>query len=371
MIEDYSRFEVPDSQKRCMKKMEVRLMYKTFEEITNQYESLAKTWEYFTGMGNEIKNFLANPRHKSIIFLGSGSSYAVCKSAEAFFNTGSRLKAYSFAAGDMMLNFPHYENIVRDSVLIALSRSGSTSEVVEVFKKSKGLASGTVSVCAKEKSPLSGIVDLSLEIPWAFDESVCQTRTVTNLYASGLMMLASYTDDETTRNELKNGIDTGRQLLLRCMPVLEDLVKSSEWDKAVVLADSHLAGIGEEAALAFKEICRVHSNFYHVLDVRHGPMVLIDDRTLVILAVTPFGPDLQKDLVSDLKSRGAKVITVGPTENGFESDLHVRIGSFYNYAVSGIQFILIPQLVSYFKAIRKGVNPDSPEGLDPWIELKR
>ena len=55
MIEDYSRFEVPDSQKRCMKKMEVRLMYKTFEEITNQYESLAKPGNTSPEWGMKLK----------------------------------------------------------------------------------------------------------------------------------------------------------------------------------------------------------------------------------------------------------------------------------------------------------------------------
>jgi len=346
-------------------------MYKTFEEITSQYESLERTWDYFEKMREVIKSFLKEHRHKSIIFLGSGSSYALCKSAESIFSTDTCFKSNSFAAGDMMLNFPHYENIVHNSLLIALSRSGSTSEVIEVFEKSKGFASGTISICAREKSPLSEIVDLSLEIPWAFDESICQTRTVTNLYASCLMLLASYTGDETIWSELNDGIDKGKQLVQTSLPAVEEFVNSSEWDKAVILADTHLYGIGEEAALAFKEICRIHSNSYHVLDVRHGPMVLIDNKTLAILAVAPFGLDLQKDLVSDLKSKGAKVITVGPRENELKSDLHIKIGSFTNYAVSGIQFILIPQLVSYFKAIKKGVNPDLPEGLKPWIELKK
>ena len=37
--------------------------------------------------------------------------------------------------------------------------------------------------------------------------------------------------------------------------------------------------IASEGALAFKEIARIPSISYHLLDVRHGPMVLIDDKT--------------------------------------------------------------------------------------------
>jgi fructoselysine-6-P-deglycase FrlB-like protein len=42
----------------------------------------------------------------------------------------------SFAAGDLMINFPHYRKIIRDTIIIAPSRSGSTSEVVMSVKRS-------------------------------------------------------------------------------------------------------------------------------------------------------------------------------------------------------------------------------------------
>lgn len=346
-------------------------MYRTYEEITTQYDSLEKTLEYFKGMRDEIRKFMDAPRHKSITFLGCGSSYTICKSAETIFNTEFGLKANSFAAGDIMMNFPHYRKILQDSLLVAISRSGSTSEVVEVFKKAKGLASGFISVCAREKAPLSEIADLNLEIPWAFDESVCQTRTVTSLYTSCLLLLAAYSGNDILWTEIEAAIAGGKKLMVMNLPVLEEFTKNMDWDRVIVLADSHLSGIGEEAAIAFKEICRVHSNFYHILDVRHGPMVLVDDMTLVILACTPFEPGLHTSLIADLKSRGAKVITIGPdTKFAGNSDLHIRTDSFTSYAVSGIQFIFVPQLVSYFKAVQKGVDPDSPEGLMPWIELK-
>lgn len=344
-------------------------MYKTYEEITGQYESLVKTHKYFEKMRDTLDKYLEGIRHKSITILGSGSSYAVSKSMEISFKMDSGGEVNSFTAGDIMLNFPYYKNIIKNSLLIAPSRSGSTSEVVEVFRKSKGLAAGTISICAREKSPLSELVDFNLELPWAFDKSVCQTRTITNLYASGLFLLAVYSGNQTLWDETVNAIEKGKQLISYVQPVVEEFVKTSEWDRVVVLADSQLSGIGEEAALAFKEICRIHSNYYHILDVRHGPMVLVDNMTLVVMACSPFETRLQHSLITDLKNRGAKVITVSPGKHDWKSDMDIHTASFKNYAVTGIQFILISQLLAYYKAVQKGVNPDSPDGLEPWIKL--
>ncbi len=65
-------------------------------------------------------------------------------------------------------------------MIIAASRSGGTSEVVLSVERAGQMGVLTIAIPAKENSPLAELAELSLEIPWAFDESVCQTRTVTN-----------------------------------------------------------------------------------------------------------------------------------------------------------------------------------------------
>jgi glucosamine 6-phosphate synthetase-like amidotransferase/phosphosugar isomerase protein len=98
-------------------------------------------------------------------------------------------------------------------------------------------------------------------------------------------------------------------------------------------------------------------------------MVLIDKKTLVIMATSPYGLDYQKDLVSDLKKNNATVITSGLKEEKIaESDLHIEYPDL-KYPVRGIFFIIINQALAYYKAIDNNINPDEPEGLDSWINL--
>jgi fructoselysine-6-P-deglycase FrlB-like protein len=345
-------------------------MYLIKEEIFSQYKALKKTYEYFIEKAAVIKDIKEN-KFNSLTFIGSGSSYCLSKSGEISAKMQLGIPANSLAAGDLILNFSHYDNYIRNTMMIIITRSGSTSEIILALKEVKSKFNiPCILICARNNSDLSNIVDLDLEIPWAFDESVCQTRTVSNLYTANLLLLAIMANNQMLIKEIKSAIDNGDKFIAQYTDFLKKIAQSSSWNKVVVLADSELQGIAEEGALAFKEISQVPSNYYHILDVRHGPIVMIDKKTLVIIASSPERVSYQADLIGDLKDKGAKVVTIGNEDEKFHNvDLHITIPAFKNYGVRGIPFIFVVQAIAYFKAICKGVNPDVPDGLDPWIKL--
>lgn len=346
-------------------------MFKTEREILSQYQALEKTYNYMIGNKASIKALMDKKNFKSITFIGCGSSYSLCKSAEASYKLRTGLPASSIAAGDLLINFHAYKKLLKDTLLVIPSRSGSTSEVVlsaELAKKEMGIP--CISISAKKETKLGDIADLSIELPWAFDESVCQTRTVTNLYMANLMLIGLMTDDTVLIEELEKAVKAGDVHIRNTREIAKKVVDTEEWEKIVVLGDSEIAGIAEEASLAFNEICQLPSNFYHVLDVRHGPMVLISNKTLVIVACTPDDAFYQKALIKDIKGKGSVVVTVSTKDASFwGSDYNVMLPEYSNFGVYGIPFILVPQLLSYLKALKLGVNPDEPAGLDPWIKL--
>lgn len=345
-------------------------MYKTEKEIYSQYEALEKTYSYMMEKACDIRNFQKENTFGSVAFIGCGSSYSLCRSAEMSLKMRSSLKTFSFPAGDLMLNFSQYDSLIENTLLIVPSRSGSTSEVLLAVKKAREkFGTPCISICATIKSELAEMADLNLEIPWAFDESVCQTRTVTNLYTANLMLVAILTDDKLLLDEIKSAIENGSMFIEENAALLKK-ISSDDWDNVVTLGDAELTGIVEEGALAFKEICQLQSNYYHILDVRHGPSVLIGKKTLVIIAAAPSGEAYQKDLIRDLKKQQAVIITVSSrSDNIYGSDYNFTVPAYCNNAVTGIPFIFIPQMLSYGKAMATGINPDLPQGLDPWIKL--
>jgi glucosamine--fructose-6-phosphate aminotransferase (isomerizing) len=347
-------------------------VYLTEKEIFGQYKALKETYQYFLDQKQVIQDFKNKTHFKSMTYIGCGSGYCLCQSGEISAKLRMGIPANSLASGDLMMNFPFYRELLADSLLVAPSRSGSTSEVILAVKKAKEeLGLPCVSISAKTNSELSKIADLSLEIPWAFDESVCQTRTVTNLYTANLLLIAIMAGDQNLIDEIGKAVDAGDDYMEQYKSTLKAIGDNQSWEKVVVLADSELQGIANEGAIAFMEISQSHANYYHVLDVRHGPMVLVDPKTLVIMAGSPWGLNYQKELIADLKKQGAGiVVTVGTeAEGAVDSDHHITIPEYKNYGVRGIPFIYVPQGITFFRAISRGINPDVPRGLDPWIKL--
>lgn len=346
-------------------------MYKTEKEILGQYAALEKTYAYMMEKAPDIKRLLEGVHFASVTFTGSGSSYSLCRSAEWSLKLRIDRCVHSYAAGDLLINFSQYKSLLKDTLIVVPSRSGSTSEVIMAVKQAKKeFGVPCIAICATTDSPLSQIADMTLEIPWAFDESVCQTRTITNFYAAHLMLIGIMTEDTKLLKEIKKAIEQGDAFIQSNLETLRGIGQNDAWDDVVTLGDAELTGIVEEGALAFKEICQLQSNYYHILDVRHGPAVLIRDKTLVILATVKDGKAYQKSLVADLKNQGALLVTVGEAaDSSMGADYHFTVPGYENAAVAGIPFILIPQLLSFYKAISRGTNPDLPQGLNPWIKL--
>lgn len=148
-------------------------MYNTEKEIRDELNSISKCLQLVCGKEDEILRTFSGARR--MWFIGSGSSFCLAKSAAAMFTMRCNIPSLAVAAGDLLLHTERYLNAVKGSVVVFVSRSGMTSEVLRVYDlvaKLEGVS--TVSLCAMRRPP-STTPRLSLCVPWAFDESVCQT----------------------------------------------------------------------------------------------------------------------------------------------------------------------------------------------------
>lgn len=343
----------------------------TYTEIMSQYAALRKTFEYMSSKKDEIVGFYRSRMPKSLTYTGCGSSYCLCQSGDFSAKVRLGIPSATVAAGDLMLNYKGYGKIFDGTMLVVPSRSGSTSEVLKVVENVKSRFSAPVlSICCVCDSELSKASDFTLELPWAFDESVCQTRSVVNLYTA-ILLIAAYLSGDA---KLEQNIDTAIRIGDEYIKTYENRIRTEaekEWSDVVILADGEMQGIASEAAIAFTEIAKVPGHYYHVLDVRHGPMVLVNNNTLVIICLTPEGFEYQKDLVNDIMKRGARVVSYSSMlmEEIQGVNLRITSGVELDNAVRGIPFIYISQALACFKAEAMGINPDKPDGLEAWIKL--
>ncbi len=344
-------------------------MYIIRKEIDDQFNALDLTLEYLSSQTKAICDFFRDV--SKVVIFACGSSFSVAKSYAMFFSGMKGIPAFAVAAGDYIVNENDYKLMIKDSVIITVSRSGSTSEIIrgaELAKKNGALK--ILSICGAKEAEISKLAELNIEMPWIYDHAICQTRTVNNLYAAGLMTAAIISDDTDTINKLRSLSGYFNDFKEKYLSVFEDIAKKP-WNHGVVLADSYMAGLAEEGALAFKEICQLNSNHYHVLDVRHGPKVMINKDTLVISIISTGNRMLQQDLVSDINRTGALNVVIDCIASNpiQDADARIELPNIDNDKVSAVFMLYCIQNITYFKALHLNVNPDSPDGLDAWIKL--
>ncbi|CAK4845590.1 unnamed protein product [Aphanomyces euteiches] len=344
----------------------------TYNEIKQQYAALQQTYDYMNSKREDIVSFIQAQSVASITFLGCGSGYCLSKSAAFSAQLRAGLPSLALAGGDLMLNSKRYQAMLEKTLLVVPSRSGSTSEIIQAIKAAQADKHVPVlSIASVANSSLSQIADFALELPWAYDHSVCQTRNITNLYVANLMISAFIGNDEHLIKDIEAAIQQGEAYMLR----VEDAIRETanfEWSKAVLLADGELQGLASEGAIALTEIAKVQAQSHHLLDVRHGPMVTVGPDTLVIALLTKDGSDYQHKLMAEIQSRGAKIIAFGDHTDVVPTaavDLAIISETQLDIAAQGIPFIFIPQIVALSYAERHGINPDEPDGLTAWVKL--
>jgi fructoselysine-6-P-deglycase FrlB-like protein len=338
-------------------------MDQTIIEIHDTFKALKKTSDYLNASWGNVEAFFQGK--KRYVFLGCGSSYSLAKSMAFLCSMNLGVPSSAMAAGDILLHADRYQKLFDGAGVVLISRSGRTSELLlalEALAKNGCKVSVASLVCA-DGTPLGEKSDLCLSTPWAFDESVCQTRSVTNFYFMGAYLFARLAGDKAVMADLDKVIAEGPAFLAKAETFAEKLTPLP-WNTVMILADAELEGIAEEGSLAFKEICQLPSNYYHMLDVRHGPMVLVNKETLVMTAPV-VGEGLEAGLIKDLRAKNAEMVTFSDVW----ADAEISFGSKLSHTVRGIPFILLCQLISYKKAGAVGTNPDKPDGLDPWIKL--
>ncbi len=189
--------------------------------------------------------------------LGCGTSLFVAQSYAAFREKSGHGLTDAFAASLVPARDWDY--------LIALSRSGFTTEVLEAVRLSE--AGKTIALTASAHSPISSVADLTLVASFADEQSVVQTRFAT----TALVALLASVDYPIDRS-----LDDASSGAARLPPLDPD-----ETSHFVFLGAGWTYGIANEAALKLREMAHCWAESYPAKEYRHGPISVASPETLV------------------------------------------------------------------------------------------
>lgn len=329
-----------------------RVIRNIAENYTDQIEHLAEIIE----------------RAKGTFFIGSGTAYHACLVGTYLFSKIVKKHVNTEAASE----FNYLEDFLTNgSLIIALSQSGETIDVVEPLMRAKEKGSKIVALTNVLGSTIYRMADYKMLLGAGPEKAVASTKAyIAKLSLLYLLTFAMLRKTNDAQDALLETADEIEQMFSN-----ENIERIKDIAKLLGNAE-HIYTIGRgvsyptalEAALKIKEVSYVHTEGLAGGELKHGTIALISKGTPCIV----FAPqdDTYEAIISnatEIKARGGVIIGISSVNNPiFDHWIEAR-------GVMGTAPLVqtIPaQLFGYFMAIEKGYDPDKPRNLAKSVTVK-
>lgn len=305
---------------------------------------------------------------KGTFFIGAGTAFNACLAGAYLFSKIAHQHVNTTAASE----FNYLEDfLTKQSLIIALSQSGETIDVVEPLQRAKQKGSKIVAVTNALGSTIYRMADYKVLLGAGPEKAVASTKAYIAKLAILLVLTFSITK-KTAR---------GKELLLNAANEIDRLLEKQNIAKvkklARVLASSeHIYTIGRgmsystalESALKIKEVSYIHTEGLAGGELKHGTIALITKGTpAIVFAPNDETFDAMISNATEIKARGGLVIGVGPKKAPvFDHWIEVKDVNEANILTQ----VIPAQLLGYYLALEKGYDPDKPRNLAKSVTVK-
>ncbi len=350
------------------------------KEIHEQPECLRNTLRLQDKYLDLMATFL--DRAREIFLVAAGTSYHACLAASYMFSKLAYLAAHPVIASEFIEQEGMAVNI--NSTILAVSQSGETADTLEAVEYARLRAATILGLTNVVGSTLTRVSRVYIVQQSGPEIGVAATKTFT----SQLSVLAQL----ALRVAKIRGKVGHRQMeeIERKMMEIPDIVERSIRENeekvrrvAKKLKDKKIffflgRGISSatamEARLKLMEITYIPAIAYPAGESKHGPISLIEPGFPVVF-ICP-RDETRKTIVGnimEMKARGAMIISViekGDEEIKKLSDEYFEIPGSLPEVLSPIAFIVPLQLLAYYIAVEKGLDPDKPRNLAKSVTVK-
>ncbi len=261
------------------------------------------------------------------------------------------------------------------TLLIVVSQSGETADTIAAMRLAKekgarvlGVVNAVGSTIAREADDVLYTLagpEIAVASTKAFTAQVVSMYLITCHIALelGKMSKDEFTEIKDKMNELPSLVNS----ILTKEPVIKRFMHKYIGSKNVFYIGRGLDYVvSMEGSLKLKEIAYLHSEPYAAGELKHGPIALIEESTLVIGVVTQ--EELFDKTVSNIrecKARGAKVLAIAMEGN--EEIAKYADDVFYiprtHWMLTPLLANIPQQLFAYYMALGLGNDVDKPRNL--------
>ena len=336
--------------------------FATYREIKSQTEA----WSQALDVVNASR--FAIPKagdYDQVLFTGCGSTYYLALAAAALYQELTGCTARAVPASELLLNSQNVVSRVANPtyLLVAISRSGTTTETIKAVERFKSENHGNVLVISNYDEALSRLAAVNLVVDKGQEESVAQTRSFASMYVAATALCARMAGREALVEEMGKLPEAGNSLMGRYESFAKEVGQNMQYDRFYFLGSGIRYGLACEANLKMKEMTLTHSEPFHFLEFRHGPLSMVNQYTVLLGLLSDANRVHEAKVLSEMAGLGGRVAGLG------ESDTEVCFGSGISESVRGVLYLPVLQLMAYYRSLAKGLNPDRPTNLTAVVKL--
>lgn len=314
-------------------------------------------------------------KFRRICIVACGSAYHVGLVGKYIIEKLVRIPTEAIVASEFRYSDPIVDE---NTLVIIISQSGETADTLEALKLAKKRGAEIISIVNVVGSSIANESD-NVIYTWAGPEiSVATTKAYsTQLIVMYLLTLYMAKTLEKIDNETYHSyIDELCRLpekvekILKLSPEIERLAQRYAYlEHAYFIGRNLDYAVSLEASLKLKETSYIHSDAYPAGELKHGPISLIEDDTLVI-ALACCARLMPKTLsnIKEVKARGAEVLML-TNDNMLTADIKnseidniITIPSTLELFESTLE-VIPTQLLGYYIAKARKCDVDKPRNL--------
>lgn len=301
-----------------------------------------------------------------VLFVGCGSTHYLSQWAARLCQQISGVPAEAPPASELLLHPSAWIRPQARSLLVAVSRSAETTETVLAMETFQRLAHGEVlAVTCNPEGPVAANARWVLSAAHAQEISVAQTRSFTSM----MLLIAWLIAGDRGREAAQALPAAGAELLAQSAAAAQALGRDLTLDKFFFLGSGALYGLASEGMLKMKEMSLSHSEAYHFMEIRHGPMSIVDERAVILGLMGTEGQEHEEQVIGDMQRLRARTVALSPDGAGAAAG-RVDLGADALPPLWRAPLYLpFLQLVAFHRAMAKGLNPDRPQHLEAVVKL--
>jgi glucosamine--fructose-6-phosphate aminotransferase (isomerizing) len=290
-------------------------------------------------------------RDDVLVYVGCGTSYYLAMSLAAYANSAGR-RAIAVPGAEWLNRPSFFWPNWRNTHVVAISRSGETTETVAAARKSRKNGAFVTALTVEAGSSLAKHSDDVVASPTHADEGIVMTVSASLMLLLGMQMIGQAIPSSVISSASK------------LAQALDASLSKSVLDRShfVFLGGGPLFGIASEGALKLMEMSQVLTQPFHPLEYRHGPISLVDEKTAAVVLYSTDQRDAEAKLVEELREKGAIVIGLGGP-----GDIELAVD--VDLSLSALVILPALQILGERVAQSRGIDTVSPRHLTKVVTL--